>query len=97
MKILIEEKDETQTYRPAPIDQLFDMVKLFDDKVVIYVPNMCGGETRITIFRSEIPNGNTDNIDRLKKIAEENIKKQTEDNIHEISFNIPFIRDDNVK
>ena len=48
MKILIEEKDETQ--RP-PIDQLFDMVKLFDDKVVIYVPNMCGGETRITIFK----------------------------------------------
>lgn len=93
MKILIEEKDETQTYRPAPIDQLFDMVKLYKDKIVIYVPNMCGGETRITVFRSEIPNGNTDNIDRLKKIAEEN----KEDNAHEISFNIPFIRDDNVE
>jgi hypothetical protein len=68
MKISIEEKDETQEYRPAPIEQILGMVKVSKDRVVIYVPNLCGGETRITIFKSEIPEGNKDNVMRLKKI-----------------------------
>lgn len=51
MKILIEEKDETQTYRVVPIDSILDGVKRFKDRIEIYVPNVCGGETRITIFK----------------------------------------------
>lgn len=66
MKISIEEKDETQKYRPAPIDQILQMVKVYKDRVVIYVPNLCGGESRITIFRSDYPNGNIENIARLR-------------------------------
>jgi hypothetical protein len=68
MKILIEEKDETQTYRVVPIDQLLEMVKLSNDKIEIYVPNLCGGESRITVYRSETPNGNEKNLKLLKAI-----------------------------
>ena len=60
MKLQIDEKDETQTYRPAPIQQILEMVKLSDngDVITIYVPNACGGETRITLYESTIPKGN---------------------------------------
>ncbi len=68
MKISIEEKDETQSYRPAPIDQILQMVKAFKDRIEIYVPNICGGETRVTIYRSTCPNGNEENVKRLKKL-----------------------------
>jgi len=68
MKILIEEKDETQTYRIVPIDQLLEMVKLFNDRIEIFVPNLCGGETKLTVYRSTIPNGNTDNLERLREL-----------------------------
>lgn len=66
MKIMVEERDETQRYRPAPIEQLFEMIKIFDDRIIVYVPNMCGGETKVTIFKSSIPDGNTDNLTKLK-------------------------------
>jgi hypothetical protein len=71
MKISIEicEKDETQLYRPVPIDQLLEMCKTFKDKIEIYVPNICGGETRITVYRSTCPNGNEKNLSRLKKLG----------------------------
>ena len=67
LKVLIEEKDETQKYRIAPIEQILQMVKVHKDKVVIRVPNLCGGETRITIFNSSYPDGNKENIKRLKR------------------------------
>lgn len=51
MKILIEEKDESQEYRPVPIDSFIQMVKIEKDRVLIYVPNLCGGEIRITILK----------------------------------------------
>jgi hypothetical protein len=69
MKIAIEERDETQEYRPAPIEQILQMVKVYEDRTVIFVPNLCGGETRITIFNSTIPNGNEANIIRCKEIT----------------------------
>jgi hypothetical protein len=71
MKIAIEEKDESQTYRPAPIQQILEMTKVFPDRVVLYVPNLCGGETRITIYKSSIPDGNQENMTRLAKIKRE--------------------------
>ncbi len=67
MKILIEEKDETQTYRIAPVDQLIEMLKRYEDRIEIFVPNLCGGETRITVYRSENPNGHEGNLKRLKR------------------------------
>ena len=68
MKLQIDEKDETQTYRPAPIQQILEMVKLSEDGniIIIYVPNACGGETRITVYESEIPKGNEENTHILK-------------------------------
>jgi len=68
MKIAIEERDETQQYRPVPLDQFQAMVKSHEDRICVYVPNLCGGETRITIFRSSCPNGNPENLERLKDI-----------------------------
>ena len=67
MKILIEEKDETQQYRPTPIQQVLQMVKCFDDKVVVYVPNLCGGQSKITIYYSENPKGNEENMEILNR------------------------------
>ena len=61
MKLLIEEKDETQTYRPIPAQQFLEAVKCLSDRVVVYVPNLCGGETRITICKSTIPDGHPGN------------------------------------
>jgi hypothetical protein len=58
MKLQIDEKDETQTYRPAPIQQILEMVKVNGDVITIYVPNACGGETRITLYESTCPKGN---------------------------------------
>jgi hypothetical protein len=67
MKILIEERDETQKYRIVPIQQLIEMVRVSKDKTVIRVPNCCGGETKITVFNSTIPDGNPDTIEALRK------------------------------
>lgn len=67
MKLQIEEKDESQTYRPVSVQQLLEMVRVDGDKILIFVPNLCGGETRITVFESTIPLGNQDNFVRLKK------------------------------
>lgn len=67
MKLLIEEKDESQTYRPVSVQQLLEMVKVNGDKVLIFVPNLCGGETRITVFESTNSLGNEDNFVRLRK------------------------------
>jgi hypothetical protein len=53
MKILIEEKDESQEYRPIPIEQFIEGTKIEKDRIIIYVPNVCGGETRITIYKSD--------------------------------------------
>jgi hypothetical protein len=64
MKVSIEEKDEIG-YRPVPLEQLNEMVKMNRDKVVISVPNLCGGMTRITLFKSEVPEGNIENLARL--------------------------------
>ena len=75
MKLKIEEKDETQTYIPVAIQQLMEMVKVADKEVVIYVPNLCGGETKITIYESENPMGNEDNFVELKKIHKQNEDK----------------------
>lgn len=66
MKILIEEKDETQDYRIVPIKQFIAMIKEKEDRYEIRVPNLCGGETRITIFKSTCPEGNVENIELLK-------------------------------
>ena len=70
MKILIEECNETQLLRVVPLQQFKDMTKEESDRVVIRAPNLCGGETRITIFKSETPEGNTDNLVRLEEQAE---------------------------
>ncbi|MDT8782729.1 MAG: hypothetical protein IAX22_08835 [Candidatus Bathyarchaeota archaeon] len=67
MKLQIEEKDESQTYRPVSVQQFLEMVRIDGDKVLIFVPNLCGGETRITVFESAIPLGNQNNFVRLKK------------------------------
>ena len=67
-RISINEKDESETYRPVPIDQFLEMCKTYKDRIEIYVPNLCGGETRITIYRSTCPNGNEENLERLKKL-----------------------------
>ena len=61
MKILIEEKDESDEYRPIPAGQYLANVQDLADRVVVFSPNYCGGETRITIFKSDIPEGNTMN------------------------------------
>lgn len=61
MKILIEEKDETQQYRPIPVGQFLSAVADLRDRVVIYLPNCCGGETRVSIFKTSIPEGNIEN------------------------------------
>ena len=50
-KIGIEEKDESQGYRPVPLEQLLQMIKNKADRVEIFVANVCGGETRITIYK----------------------------------------------
>jgi hypothetical protein len=71
MKLKIEEKDETQKYRPVAVQQLLEMVKIIGDEVVIFVPNLCGGETKITIYESSIPLGNEENIKRLKQLRKE--------------------------
>jgi hypothetical protein len=68
MKIAIEEKDESQTYRPAPIQQILEMTYVYPDRIVLFVPNLCGGETRITIYKSTVPDGNEKNMARLAKI-----------------------------
>jgi hypothetical protein len=68
LKVLIEEKDETQDYRVVPLEQFKQATKEYPDRVVIFVPNLCGGETRITIFKTEIPDGHPDNVPLLKKI-----------------------------
>src|SRR4030043_291317 len=65
MKILIEEKDETQEYRIVPIDQFVGMVLCQTDRIQIFVPNTCGGETRITVYRTTCPDGNPDNLERM--------------------------------
>ena len=67
MKILIEEKDETQGYRVVPVEQFKDMTRVELDRIVIFVPNLCGGETRITIFKSSCPDGNIENLVRLRR------------------------------
>jgi len=51
MKVLIEEKDGSDTYRPIPLTTLLSSCKELKDRFEIYVPNACGGETRITIFK----------------------------------------------
>ena len=53
MKILIEEKDGSQEYRPISIEQFIQGIKLEKDRVIIYIPNACGGETRITVYKSD--------------------------------------------
>ena len=50
-KIAVEEKDESQEYRPVPHERLLQMIQDKADRVEIYVPNACGGETRITIYK----------------------------------------------
>jgi hypothetical protein len=67
MKLTIEEKDETQRFRPIPVSQFLQAVKDYEDKIVVFVPNLCGGETRITIFKSKIPEGNPENVKRLSR------------------------------
>lgn len=67
MKILIEEKDETQKYRVVPLAQFLQMAKDFPDRIEVFIPNLCGGETRITIFKSTYPDGNQENLERLKR------------------------------
>jgi len=68
MKVLIEEKDETQGYRVIPLEQFKEATYVFPDRIEIYIPNLCGGETRITIFKSEIPEGHPHNVPLLKRI-----------------------------
>ena len=58
MKILIEEKDETQTFRIVPVDHLLNCMKDYPDRVEVFTSNECGGETRVTVFKSTIPDGN---------------------------------------
>ena len=64
MKVSIEEKDEIG-YRPVPLEQLNEMIRMNSDKVVIFVPNLCGGMTRITLYKSEVPEGHIENLARL--------------------------------
>lgn len=130
MKLLIEEQDETQGYRPVPAEQFLAMVKVKYDRVEVCVPNLhgmrritffkegcgvvieqkgwfgpyrpievgymlgsiknsltklqatapnlCGGVTRIIKFKSSCPEGNEDNVKRLKPTWErwlESIKR----------------------
>lgn len=68
MKLLIEEKDESGGYRVAPLEQMIGMVRMYEDRVVIFVPNGCGGETRLTFYKTEYPDGNIENLEYLKRI-----------------------------
>lgn len=120
MKLLIEEQDETQDYRPVPVEQFLAMVKVKHDRVEVRVPNLhgmrritffkkgggvkieqkgwlglyrpievgymlgsiedsleklqviapnlCGVVTKIIKFKSSCPEGNTDNVERLKPL-----------------------------
>ena len=54
-KIAVEEKDDLQEYRPVPLERLLQMIKAKADRVEIFVPNACGGETRITIYKDKDP------------------------------------------
>lgn len=51
MKILIEEKDETMEYSTISPEQYKEAVKEMKDRYELYIPNACGGESRITIFK----------------------------------------------
>jgi len=74
MKILIEERDKTQEYRIVSMDQLLSMVKDKGDRYEIYVPNVCGGETRVTIFKK----GKEGKIPRLRDTINWCIKHQAQ-------------------
>jgi uncharacterized protein YnzC (UPF0291/DUF896 family) len=50
-KIAVEEKDESHKYRPVPLERFLQMIKAKADRIEIFVPNVCGGETRITIYK----------------------------------------------
>ena len=52
-KIAVEEKDESQEYRPVPVERFLQCVKNFSDRVEVYVENVCGGETRVTIWKEK--------------------------------------------
>jgi len=51
MKLLIEEQDETQGYRPVPVEQFLAMVKVKRDRVEVRVPNLYGMR-RITFLKN---------------------------------------------
>ena len=74
MKISIEEIDETERYRDVPLEQFLEQVQDFHDRVVLYIPNLCGGETRITIYKTTSPLGNLENIKQIRKIKRRNKK-----------------------
>ena len=44
------------------------MIKIYPDYYEVYVPNLCGGETRLTFFKTNCPDGNIENIELLKQI-----------------------------
>ena len=52
MKLKIEEKDETMSYRPIDIERQSQMLKDYYDRLEILVPNQCGGETKITVYKN---------------------------------------------
>ena len=51
----------------VPVAQFKDMTRVESDRIVIFVPNLCGGETRITVFKSSCPDGNIENLKRLRR------------------------------
>lgn len=51
-RIKIEEKtDEHGEYKPYHFSDIINMIKETPDRLTIIVPNACGGETRVTIFK----------------------------------------------
>ena len=66
MKILIEEKDETQTYRIVPVEHLLSCMKVYPDRIEIFISNECAGETRITVYKTTIPDGNPECVRKAK-------------------------------
>ena len=49
LNVQVFEKDGSQKYRRHPEEA--QMIKFFVDRIEVYVPNLCGGETKIVIRR----------------------------------------------
>ena len=47
VEVTVKEKDDSQEYKEKDIKEM--MREEYEDKLVFFVPNACGGETMVTI------------------------------------------------